>query len=443
MSFPRYPKYKPSGVEWLGDVPEGWEVRKLSFSAVVLAGHSFDASLFGGEGIPVIRMSDFGGGRVRLTEAKRVEVANIPEKSLARKGDILLGLSGSISNFAEVVECDLPIAINQRVAIVRIRDDKRHLVKWFLQSPDFLNQIVAELPETTIQNVSMGQLKRCKIPLPPLPERTAIAEFLDRETAKIDGLVAEQQLLMELLKEKRQAVISHAVTKGLNPHAPMKPSGIEWLGDVPAGWVIGKLGYACKLRGGFAFAAADFGTEGVAVVKMNNLKRGRLDLTEAARIPESSCNGTVALLEGDLVWGMSGSTGETGSLGNFARVVADDLPCQLNQRVGRFQVDSSKLDLNFVEQVIQSPYFYEQIMLLVTGTAQYNVSSEQVQSCIFALPPLSEQTTIAEFLKTETAKFESLTAEAQRAIDLLQERRTALISAAVTGQIDVRNHLRN
>ena len=171
---------------------------------------------------------------------------------------------------------------------------------------------------------------------------------------------------------------------------------------------------------------------------MNNLKRGRLDLTESARIPESSCNGTVALLEGDLVWGMSGSTGETGSLGNFARVRADDLPCQLNQRVGRFQVDSAKLDLNFVEQVIQTPYFYEQIMLLVTGTAQYNVSSEQVQSCIFVLPPVAEQTAIAKFLDAELLKFDTLTAEAQRAIDLLQERRTALISAAVTGQIDVR-----
>jgi len=111
--------------------------------------------------------------------------------------------------------------------------------------------------------------------------------------------------------------------------------------------------------------------------------------------------------------------------------------------VGRFQVDSSKLDLNFVEQVIQTPYFYEQIMLLVTGTAQYNVSSEQVQSCIFALPPLSEQSTIVEFLKTETAQLDTLTAEAQRAIDLLQERRTALISAAVTGQIDVRQHPKN
>ena len=243
---------------------------------------------------------------------------------------------------------------------------------------------------------------------------------------------------MELLKEKRQAVISHAVTRGLNPAAPLKPSGIEWLGDVPKHWRVGKLGHASKLRGGFAFSAADFGAEGIVVVRMNNLKRGRLELSEAARIPEISCNEGAALSAGDLIWGMSGSTGETGSLGNYARVRSEDLPCQLNQRVGRFAADASLLDLDFIEHVIQTAYFYEQIMLLVTGTAQFNVSSEQVQSCLVALPPLPEQREIVAYLGHEIAKLDTLTAEAQRAIDLLQERRTALISAAVTGQIDVR-----
>ena len=211
-----------------------------------------------------------------------------------------------------------------------------------------------------------------------------------------------------------------------------KASGVEWLGEVPEGWEVSKFGYACKLKGGFAFAAGDFGSEGVAVVKMNNLKRGRLDLSEAARIPESSCNESVSLCEGDLIWGMSGSTGETGSLGNFARVHADDLPCQLNQRVGRFKPDSLKLNADLIEYAIQTQYFYQQIMLLVTGTAQFNVSSEQVQSCIFVIPPLAEQTAIANFLDHETAKIDALIAEQQRLIELLKEKRQAVISHAVT-----------
>jgi type I restriction enzyme S subunit len=222
-----------------------------------------------------------------------------------------------------------------------------------------------------------------------------------------------------------------------------KDSGIDWLGEVPEHWRVSKLGYASKLRGGFAFSAADFGIDGIVVIRMNNLKRGQVDLTEAARIPESCCNQAVALAEGDLIWGMSGSTGATGSLGNYARVRADDLPCQLNQRVGRFVVDKSFLDLDFLENVIQTAYFYEQVMLLVTGTAQFNVSSEQVESCSIALPTVNEQRAIAKFLNHETAKIDALTTEAQRAIDLLQERRTALISAAVTGKIDVRGQVKN
>ncbi len=432
MSYPRYPKYKASGVEWLGDVPEGWEVKRLKHNVRLLTGKTDRRD-------HPVALENIEGWSGRFIPT---ETAFEGEGVAFDTGDILFGklrpylAKAYLAGFSGEAVGDFHV-MRPSVSI-----DGR-FAQYQILNREFIAIVDGSTFGSKMPRASWEFVGGMKVTKPPLAEQTAIAEFLDRETAKIDDLVAEQRRLMELLKEKRQAVISHAVPKGLKPHAPMKPSGIEWLGNVPDGWVIGKLGYACKLNGGFAFAAGDFGTDGVAVVKMNNLKRGILDLSEAARIPESSCNESVSLLEGDLVWGMSGSTGETGSLGNFARVQAADLPCQLNQRVGRFKPDSSKLDLDFIEQVIQTPYFYEQIMLLVTGTAQYNVSSEQVQSCIFALPSLSEQTVIVEFLKTETAKFDTLTAEAQRAIDLLQERRTALISAAVTGQIDVRQQPRN
>ena len=438
MSFPRYPKYKPSGVESLGEVPVGWEVRKLSFSAVVLAGHSFDASLFGGEGTPVIRMSDFGGGRVRLTEAKRVEAANIPEKSLARKGDILLGLSGSISNFAEVVECDLPIAINQRVAIVRISDDKRHLVTWFLQSSEFLNQIVAELPETTIQNVSMGQLKRCKIPLPPLLERTAIAEFLDRETAKIDGLVAEQSRLIELLKEKRQAVISLAVTKGLNPRAPMKPSGVEWLGDVPRHWEVWKLTHSFKTIGSGTTPKTDnrdYYENGVIPwVNTGDLNDSFLaDCENKITASARKENPTLRMYPaGSVVIAMYGATIGKLAILKFAACV--------NQACCVF-ADREKIDYKFLFYWLLA--FRSQIISLASGGGQPNISQDILRRLRVARPALEEQNAIVAYVDKETLKYDSLTAESLRTIDLLLERRAALISAAVTGQIDVRNPLRN
>jgi type I restriction enzyme, S subunit len=164
-----------------------------------------------------------------------------------------------------------------------------------------------------------------------------------------------------------------------------KDSGVKFLGEVPEHWTVHKFGFAGKLQGGFAFSASDFAPEGTVVVRMNNLKRGVLDLSEAVRISETCCNSKVALNTGDMLWGMSGSTGETGSLGNYARVRENDLPCQLNQRVGRFLVNNL-ITLDFLESVIQTPYFYEQVMLAVTGTAQFNISSEQVHACVVAIP---------------------------------------------------------
>ena len=417
MSIKPYPKYKDSGVEWLGKVPEHWDV--VQFKQFVDIQNGMDHKHVEDDvGYPVI------GSGGQFTHAKEF---------LYDGESVLLGRKGTI---------DKPLFVRGRFWTVdtmywtKIKPNASGRVAYYLAVSipfDYYSTSTA-LPSMT-KSAYNGHM----VAKPLLSEQSAIASFLDHETSKIDALIAEQEKLIELLKEKRSAVISHAVTTGLNPDVKMKDSGVEWLGMVPEGWRVTKLGRSCKFRSGFAFSAAAFGQDGVVIIRMNNLKRGVLDISDAARIPESACEPAAALSEGDLIWGMSGSTGETGSLGNFARVRLVDLPCQLNQRVGRFDANLSVLDLDFLEYVIQTAYFYEQVMLFVTGTAQFNVSSDQVRSCITALPSLSEQTAIVKFLDTETAKFTTLTTEAQHGIDLLQERRSALISAAVTGQIDVRD----
>ena len=289
-----------------------------------------------------------------------------------------------------------------------------------------------------IQNLDQDAYFNERAPFPPSVEQSAIAAFLDRETGQIDALVAEQERLMALLKEKRQAVISQAVTKGLNPNAKMKPSGVEWLGEVPAHWAVKKLGHIAKLQGGFAFSSDSFRDEGIPIVRMNNLKRGSLDLSDATYVPLENCTDNYSLGFGDLVWGMSGSIGETGSLGNYARVRRCDLPAQLNQRVGRFQMLSGAFSVDFLTYIIQTKMFSEQILLQVTGTAQFNVSSDQVEGAKVPCPPSSEQSQITTYLDSKISRFDTLTGEAERAIALLKERRAAMISAAVTGKIDVR-----
>jgi len=444
MSFPRYPKYKASGVEWLGDVPEHWEVSRLSIVTDILAGHSFDASLFGFDGIPVIRMSDFGDGLVQLEDAKRVDSTNVPEKSLARSGDVLLGLSGSISNFAVVREQDLPIAINQRVAVVRIHEAQRGSVKWFLQSTEFINQLTAELPETTIQNISMAQLRRCKLPSPPQDEQTLIASFLDRETSKIDGLVGEQRRLIELLKEKRQAVISHAVTKGLNPHAPLKPSGIEWLGDVPEHWGVMRLKHV-KSDDKNAFVDGPFGSNlksehfidngDAYVIESGFATQGRLDVADLKTISLDHFR-TVSRSEtkgGDIIIAKIGA-----QFGKSSILPTLDKPAVVSGNSLKLTINPQRCEVKFVHWHLTNLKQLGAIDDIVNGTAQPALSLGEMNNLPMLVPPLDEQQAIVNYLETQLQEFDALTAEAERGIELLQERRTALISAAVTGQIDVR-----
>ncbi|EMD81899.1 Type I restriction-modification system, specificity subunit S [Pacificimonas flava] len=291
------------------------------------------------------------------------------------------------------------------------------------------------------QSMKFSDVKWLPILVPPQADQFAITKFLDRETAKIDAAVVAQERLIALLAEKRAATISHAVTKGLDPDAPMKDSGIEWVGQIPAQWGAGKLGYGARLQGGFAFASGDFQSEGIPVVKMNNLSRGSLKLHNAVRVDEAVAVEAFALAAGDIVWGMSGSIGATGSLGNFAVVEEGDLPCQLNQRVGRFYIRSRKVDPNFLKLWIQSDEFYRQVELAVTGTAQYNISSEQVEATAMCFPPLAEQRTIADAVLAKLSSHSKIVERAGEQITLLRERRAALISAAVTGKIDVRGEV--
>ena len=170
---------------------------------------------------------------------------------------------------------------------------------------------------------------------PPLPEQTAIVRFLGHADRRIRRYISAKQKLITLLEEQKQALIHRAVTRGLDPDVRLKPSGVEWLGDVPEHWEVRRLKRASRVQGGFAFSADSFGNKGVPVVRMNNIQRGVLHLDNVVRIPEHQCKEAFALKEGDIVYGLSGSIGATGSLGNYAVVRGADLPAQLNQRVAR------------------------------------------------------------------------------------------------------------
>jgi type I restriction enzyme S subunit len=273
--------------------------------------------------------------------------------------------------------------------------------------------------------------------LPSLPEQRSIAAFLDRETAKIDALIAEQERLIELLQEKRLAVISHAVTKGLDPKAPMKPSGVEWLGDVPAHWnlvavanrytvQLGKMLDSTKITG--EHLRPYLRVFDVQWGAINTDELPAMDFDEDARIK-------FRLIPGDLLVNEGGSYP-----GRSAIWTAKIEECYYQKALHRMRAHRPDQDSTRFLYYLMS-WAANQGVFVAGGneTTIEHLPAEKLRRYRFAFPPLAEQLFIADFLDTELAKRDTLTAEAQRAIELLQERRTALISAAVTGQIDVRN----
>ena len=276
-------------------------------------------------------------------------------------------------------------------------------------------------------------VRNFRLTLPPLAEQQTIAAFLDRETAKIDRLVAEQRRLIELLKEKRQAVISHAVTKGLNPDVRMKPSGIEWVGDVPEHWEVLKLKRV--------FASTDYGIsdslepEGnVLVLRMGNIRDGIVDLSDLKYVDNVDSN--LFLEDGDLLYNRTNSLELVGKVGLFHKRNTSSV--SFASYLVRLRIKKS-CEPSFFSYLLNCPGLLgcARSMAFV-AIGQSNLNPTKYAMICVAIPPLHEQSSISRYLTSFAAKTTQLVQGAERAITLLQERRTALISAAVTGKIDVR-----
>ena len=450
MKFQAYPSYKASGIEWLGDVPKHWETKKVTYGFSRIGSGTTpksDSEDFYDGDIPWVTTSELRENIITNTKVNvtRSAIAAYSSLRLYPSGTLLFAMYGATIGRLGIL--GIPATLNQ--ACCAFSDptlfDTRFVFYWLLMRRPILISLSTGGGQP---NLSQDDLRQIRISIPPPSEQIAIASFLDQETSRTDQLIHKKKELIERLKEKRSTLISRTVTRGLPPAAAraaglpenssLKDSGIEWLGEIPEHWDAKKLGYGAYLQGGYAYASEKFDSEGVPVVRMNNLKRGVLDTSYASCIAPENCLDDFALTEGDLLCGMSGSIGETGSLGNFALVKKCDLPAQLNQRVGRFRIIDKSIKLCFLHYVIQTRLFYDQVLLCVTGTAQFNVSSEQVQSVKITFPPPCEQTAIAAYLDQETAKLDALISKVEEAIERLQEYRTALITAAVTGKIDLR-----
>lgn len=439
MSFPRYEKYKDSGVEWLGDVPEHWSVNQLRRSLDSID-YGISDSLEPDGDIAILRMGNINDGKIIMEDLKYVN--SIDPALFLKKGDLLYNRTNSLDLIGKVgmFEGNCKIRVSFASYLVRLRssaDCVPEYLAYMLNTPGILGEARANAIVAIGQcNLNPTRYGGLTVVIPPRSEQREIVLHLDHETAKIDALIAEQQRLIELLKEKRQAVISHAVTKGLNINAPMKDSSIEWLGEVPAHWAIVPTGYRYDIQlGRMLNAERSVGKDMRPYLRVADVQWGTINVEDLPLMDfPPDARERYRLQPGDLIVNEGGSY-----VGRSAIWRGELAECYYQKALHRVrarnvQNDTAEFLLFVMEFATKSGVF-------VAGGNQTTIdhlTAEQLRAYRFCFPPLSEQIQIVEFLLTETSRIDALAAEAEAIIALLQERRTAIISAAVTGKIDVR-----
>lgn len=449
--YQQYAEYKDSGVEWLDKVPSHWQPIAIKYLALeentlFLDGDWIESKDISEEGIRYITTGNVGEGRYKeqgtgfITE----EVFEKLNCSEVFENDILI----SRLNMPIGRACLVPNLNNKVVTSVDnviLRPDKaysKNFLVYLFTSSEYFRHTANLSRGATMQRISRGLLGNIRISLPQKDEQTRIANFLDHETAQIDTLIEKQQTLIALLKEKRQAVISHAVTKGLNPDAPMKDSGVEWLGDVPEHWVVSPLKFYIDTRKGVAFKSVDFTDLGVKVVKASDIKEKTIRQSDVfLPVYFSETYPKAILSEGDIVISTVGSTPDVknSAVGQIGMVPVELDGSLLNQNTVVFTPRNNMLENLFLFYLIQTGVYRDHLDLNAHGTAnQASLNVSDMLNFTFARPSLKEQSEISEYIIEVNSNFDALEKNCLTAIQLMQERRTALISAAVTGKIDVR-----
>lgn len=438
MSLRPYPIYKPSGVEWLGDAPTHWGSSSLKWISKRYSGGTPDkARIEFWEDGTIPWLNSGAVNDVKIVEPSAYitqEAFNSSSAKWIPSGSLVMALAGQGKTKGMVAEVMFETTCNQSMAaIVPSGEISSPYLFWWLTS-NYQN----------IRNMSGGDLRdglnlellgAIQCPLPPKDEQALIAGFLDREAAKIDALIAEQKKLLALLVEKRQATISHAVTRGLNPDVPMKDSGVEWLGRVPAHWEVLRIGsISTKITNGYVGPTRDIlRDEGVRYLQSLHIKGNRILFNQKYYVDEEWSNEHAkSILEaGDVL------IVQTGDIGQVAVVPQEFAGCNCHALIivapYRPRISGEWLSL-----VLNSEYGFHSLLSIQTGALHPHLNCGNVKDLYVPVPPIEEQWDILGFLDEESCRFDALQSEAQRANELLKERRSVLIASAITGKVDVR-----
>lgn len=423
----KYDSYKDSGIEWIGEIPSHWDTARMKFHLDYQKGKNPKELKFSeNENSEVYLAMDY----LRGNPKQMLYVEDVENYILVHDNEILLLWDGS--NAGEFVLSKKGI-LSSTMAILSLNNIQKDF-SWY-----FLKHFEPQLKESTIgmgvPHVNGEELKNAFLVAPTPEEQTAIAAYLDRKTAEIDELIADKKRLLELYEEEKAAIINQAVTKGINPDAPMKDSGIEWLGEIPEHWETSPLKYLGKFINGFSFKSTDFETTGVRVLKISNIQHMRIDWSDESFIDEIfyETHENFRVLENDLVFAL---TRPIISTGIKVALIDTTEPILLNQRNSIYR--PTDINVKWFYYIILSSNFIQEFDSRIDKTGQQpNISSNDIGEIKITIPNEDEQYEIISFIDAVCSEIENKRVKTQKLIDLLTEYRTALISEVVTGKIKV------
>lgn len=445
--FKPYPAYKDSGIEWLGEIPAHWDAKRLRFALALnpvaseLRGIAADTRV---SFVPMEAVGEYGGLDLSVTKPLAEVVSGY---TYFRNGDIVIAkITPCFENGKGAQAADLENGIafgTTELHVLRAGQSLDQNFLFYLTISDAFRRLgEAEMYGAGGQKrVPASYIENFRCSLPPLIEQRAIAAFLDRETARIDALVAKKEELIALLQEKRTALITRAVTKGLDPNAPMKDSGIEWLGEIPAHWEVKRLKHVTSKIGSGktpSGGAEVYVSEGVMLLRSQNVHFSGLRLDDVAFIDiktDSEMAGT-RVKEGDVLLNITGA-----SLGRCCIARLGGSSANVNQHVCVIRPKVESFDPAFLTAALASRAMQDQILNTENGISRDALNFEQISELWVACPTIGEQRVVASHIDNTSRKIEALIEIVRGVIAHLREFRTALISAAVTGKIDVRGEV--
>ena len=441
--LPRYESYKDSGVQWLGEIPSHWAVVRLDQGCEIVRGNTgFSKAdlLEEGQYVALQYGRTYKVDEINNTFSSYVNEEFYKLSQIAMYGDtVLISTSETIEDLGHscfYARQDIGLIGGEQFLLKVNQEEKLGKYLYYL-SKAFSSYLRKYATGTKVYRFNTDHLKKIYIPQIPFNEQKIIADFLDKRLAQVDALIAKQETLLEKLAEQRVALISHAVTKGLDPDVEMKESGIEILGNIPQQWKIKRLKFLLseKLKYGANESAESEDKENPRYIRITDIDDSGNLKDETFKSLEFEKAEEYLLNDADILLARSGATVGKSDLYKAESV---GIACYAGYLI-RARLDQVNYNPEFVNYFLQSKQYWDWISSINIQATIQNVSAEKYNDLTLAIPPLEEQKQLIEYLKNEDEKFNRAIGKGKKLVHLLNEYRSTLITQVVTGKIDVRN----